>query len=107
MHACPQLSGLGSRDGLGVVDHPQRREVIPERVLERIRSQSGGEREDPAQVRGELAERLEVPLVRGAQAGGLAGPGIARPSGAVVQHLLEIAGRPLAAARCERLRRER
>ena len=60
-----------------------------------------------AQVRRELAERGEVPLVRRAQAGGLGGPGIARPPGAVVQHLLEVARRALAAARGERLGRER
>ena len=52
VHAGAQLAGLGRRHGLGVVDHPQRREVVAERRASKAFSgQSGGEREDRAQVR--------------------------------------------------------
>ena len=102
-----QLAGLGWSGGLRVVDHAQRREVVAERVLEGVLRQPGREREDAPQVGGEVAEGLEVRLVRLAQALRLAGPVVARPAGAGVEHLLEVARRALAAAGGQRLGGER
>ena len=61
------------------------------------------QRDRAPQVPGKRTARREVRLMRLAQTRGLLGLGVAGPARGVVEHLLEVAGRSLAAACGERL----
>ncbi len=103
MRAGAQLPRLHLARRVRVVDHPQRRVVPVELVLEPVLGQADRQREDPPQRLREPAHGAVILEPDGLQAGRLGRPLVAHEAGTVVERLLQVARALLAEARRQAL----